>query len=104
MKTKPTGKSSAKKAQPTAMKSPTKKVSKETAAGNEKNAKALSYGPASTFPRYYGCVTLYNDVGGSLWRVKPGVGRRDHKMFSYKVDPRSVWMSLVKHVKTITDK
>ena len=86
------------------MKSPTKKVSKKKGAGNEKDAKALSYGPASTFPRYYGCVTLYNDVPGSLWRVKPGVGRRDHKMFSYKVDPRSVWMTVVDLVKTLANK
>lgn len=50
-------------------------------------------------PRYYGEKTLYTDTIKQKWRIKPGKGRRDHKMFAFKTDPRATWNDVVKALK-----
>ena len=50
-------------------------------------------------PRFYGEKTLYTDTINQKWRIKPGKGRRDHKMFSFRTDPRATWNDVVKALK-----
>ena len=51
-------------------------------------------------PRFYGCATLYIDKGRGMWRVKPGIGRRDDRKFKFGTAENkvAVWRELVAHV------
>ena len=62
---------------------------------------SFEYRTAKDFntPRYYSGKTLYTDTIRQMWRIKPGRGRRDHQMFSFKSDPRETWNEVVKALK-----
>ena len=63
------------------------------------NEGSLKYKAGPQEPRFYGCVTIYTN--NTKWRVKPAAGRRDEKTW-YRVDtPRTKWLELVKHVKSL---
>ena len=59
---------------------------------------ALTYKKECSKPRYYGSVTIYSDMRGQQWRVKPAPARRDERKF-----PRtpSGWKAVIKHVKSL---
>jgi len=61
----------------------------------------LLYKHACKLPRYYGSVSIYTSLAESLWRVKPGPGRRDELKFKFNTAPRIQWAALVKHVKSL---
>lgn len=89
----------------------TAKKGKNTAKGKKRPAAkvvsktdhAFEYRTAKEFntPRYYGGKTLYTDTIRQVWRIKPGKGRRDHKMFSFKTNPRETWNEVVKALKKL---
>ena len=64
---------------------------------------SLLYKPAGQLnkPRFYGSVTVYTSIPDKCWRVKPGKGRRDEKLFKNHTNPRCAWDELVKHVKSL---
>ena len=62
---------------------------------------ALIYRPAKTTPRYYGEQTIYTDTITKKWRIKPGCGRRDHKMIAFGKKPREQWAKVVEWVKEL---
>lgn len=64
----------------------------------------LSYKAGHMPPRYYGCVTIYSDLGRKKWRVKPRMGERIDVKFTWSPEPkdnREQWATLVKHVKSL---
>ena len=64
----------------------------------------LSYKAGHMPPRYYGCVTIYSDLGRKTWRVKPRPGERIDVKFMWRPEPkdnREQWETLVKHVKSL---
>ena len=62
---------------------------------------SLTDRPAKTKPRYYGEQTIYTDTIKQVWRIKPGCGRRDHKMIAFGKKPREQWAKVVEHVKGV---
>ena len=70
------------------------KTAKETKHADD----SFEYRTAKDFntPRYYSGKTLYTDTIRQMWRIKPGRGRRDHQMFSFKSDHRETWNEVVK--------
>jgi len=60
---------------------------------------ALKYNPHwKAGPRKFGCVTVYTDTRNELYRIKPGIGRRDHTMRKWGSES---WLDVVKIVKTL---
>ena len=77
---------------------------KRPAAKKEKRADdSFEYRTAKDFntPRYYGGKTLYTDTIRQEWRIKPGMGRRDHQKFSFTKNPREKWNEVVKALKKL---
>jgi hypothetical protein len=52
-------------------------------------------------PRRFSDITIYTDTVNKTFRVKPGVGRRDHTQFGYASDSRQAWREVVKLAKKI---
>ena len=73
----------------------------KTVKGTKNADDSFEYRTAKDFntPRYYSGKTLYTDTIRQMWRIKPGRGRRDHQMFSFKSDPRGTWNEVVKALK-----
>ena len=83
--------------------SPTKKSPKKVEPA-PKDPTVLEYrGTKKHKPRKYGAVTIYTDVGNSLWRVKPASGSKNLSHHSWKkADPKQTWNKLVKEVRRLT--
>ena len=74
----------------------------ESPANSSKNASFEFVHPVKKQkPRRFNDVTIYTDTVNKKFRVKPGVGRRDHTQFSYACDSREAWRKAVKLVKEI---
>ena len=64
----------------------------------------MGYKAGQLPPRYYGCVTIYSDLGRKTWRVKPRPRERIDVKFKRRPEPkdnREQWENLVKHVKSL---
>ena len=49
-------------------------------------------------PVHFMSVTVFTDTLNKRWRIKPGCGRRDEKMVSYRNGPRVAWLTLQERV------
>jgi hypothetical protein len=58
----------------------------------------MPYTSKNRKPVHFMSVTVFTDTLNKRWRIKPGCGRRDEKMVSYRIEPRVAWLTLQERV------